>query len=57
MDNEQLQPDRVDNATSKSPASSIEQHDLSHYFWLGLVLVFFMERWLSHKNKLKTANG
>jgi len=45
------------SAVKPAGKSTLIQTDLSHYFWLILVLVFAMERWLAHKNKPVLKNG
>jgi hypothetical protein len=49
MDVKQLMPviDKEDHATT---GKIIEQSDLTHYFWILLVVVFVTERWLAHKS-------
>ena len=42
------------NKVITTPRTAI---DLSHYLWLALMVVFFTERWLAHKNKQILANG
>jgi hypothetical protein len=57
MDQQQLMP-YVIPAVKNTDAHKITiQTDLTHYFWLTLVFVFFVERWLAHKNKLVPKHG
>ena len=57
MDQQQLMP--VINPSAKNTVVDklTEQINLSHYFWLALVVVFLVERWLAHKNKLIPKHG
>lgn len=57
MDSRQLLPQIVKPTEVNAPKNITDQQDLSHYFWLLLVALFLVERWLSHKNKLISANG
>jgi hypothetical protein len=52
----QIRPNRI-AGTNQSIIAPSKQVDLSRYLWLGLVLVFFIERWLATKNKQILANG
>jgi len=57
MDQEQLMPYHGVAANNNKATDQIDQQiDLSHYFWLALVAVFAVERWLAHKNKLALRN-
>jgi hypothetical protein len=57
LDQQQLMP--VINPSTKNTVADklTEQTNLSHYFWLALVVVFLVERWLAHKNKLTPKHG
>ncbi|MBD1392722.1 BatA domain-containing protein [Mucilaginibacter glaciei] len=57
LTNQQIQPVKVDGITKEmTPANPAEQVDLSHYFWLLIVLLFIAERLLSHRNKTLSIN-
>lgn len=57
MDQQQLMP--VINPSAKNTVADklTKQNNLSHYFWLALVVMFLVERWLAHKNKLTPKHG
>jgi hypothetical protein len=57
LDHRQLMPNIILSAQNNGSGKVIEQTDLSHYFWLMLVLVFLIERWLAHKNKPVVKHG
>ena len=53
IESHQLQPNFGDtNSTVNNSYKS--STDLTHYFWLALVLIFFIERWLAHKKQLES---
>ena len=57
LDRRQLLPNIIWSAKSSSLEKKNIQTDLSHYFWLTLILLFLIERWMAHKNKLLPVNG
>lgn len=57
MDQQQLMPDVIPSVKNLDGHKITIQTDLTHYFWLALVFVFFIERWLAHKNKLVPKHG
>jgi hypothetical protein len=57
MDQQQLMPYVIPSAENTDIHKTTIQTDLTHYFWLALVFVFFIERWLAHKNKLVPKHG
>ncbi|GAA3965305.1 hypothetical protein GCM10022210_12200 [Mucilaginibacter dorajii] len=57
IDHRQLMPNIISSAHNNSSSKVIEQTDLAHYFWLILVVVFLIERWLVHKNKPLVKHG
>lgn len=57
LDYRQLMPSIISSIHNTNGSKLIEQIDLSHYFWLMLVIVFFIERWLAHKNKPVVKHG
>lgn len=56
VDHQQMMPDIISSAKNVDNNKVTVQTDLSHYFWLVLVAIFFVERWLAHKNKLVLKN-
>ncbi|MBD1366284.1 BatA domain-containing protein [Mucilaginibacter sp. ZT4R22] len=52
----QLMPNNIVNSFTPSSIAAANPKDISPYFWLMLMAVFFAERWLSHKTK-PTTNG
>jgi hypothetical protein len=57
MDQQQLMPYVIPSVKNTDGHKITIQTDLTHYFWLALVFVFFIERWLAHKNKLVPKHG
>ncbi|HMG08189.1 MAG TPA: BatA domain-containing protein [Mucilaginibacter sp.] len=57
MDQQQLRPYVIPSVKNTDAHKITIQTDLTHYFWLALVFVFFVERSLAHKNKLVPKNG
>ena len=55
IDQRQLLPEKV-KITRKISPKTIDNVNITHYFWLVLVLLFLAERWLAHKPNL-TNNG
>lgn len=49
MDVKQLMP-VINNEDHATTGKIIEQTDLTHYFWILLVAVFVIERWLAHRS-------
>lgn len=56
IDQQQLLPEHIEpvTATITKPA---ETTDLSKYFWIALMLIFLIERWLAHQTKLTPTHG
>jgi hypothetical protein len=52
ISDKQLQPE-VMAGGHVSPTVAGATTAITHYFWLLLVLIFIMERWLAHKNQLE----
>jgi hypothetical protein len=57
IDGEQWMPNIISSIHNTNGSKLIEQTDLAHYFWLILVVVFLIERWLAHKNKPVVKHG
>lgn len=57
LDRRQLLPNIIWSAQNSSSEKKNVQTDLSHYLWLTLILLFLIERWMAHKNKLLPVNG
>jgi len=51
IDHQQMMPNIIWSGKNIGNSKIIVQTDLSHYFWLILVAVFIVERWVAHKNK------
>lgn len=51
IDHQQMMPNIIWSAKNIDNSKIIVQTDLSRYFWLILVVVFIVERWVAHKNK------
>jgi hypothetical protein len=49
MDVKQLMP-VINNEDHATTGKIIEEVDLTHYFWILLVAVFVIERWLAHRS-------
>ena len=49
LDAKQLMP-VINNEDHTTTGKIIEQTDLTHYFWLLLIVVFVIERWLAHRS-------
>jgi hypothetical protein len=54
---DQLMPNKIWSAKNAVIGKVTEQTDLSHSFWLALVALFLVERWLAHKNKPVLKHG
>jgi hypothetical protein len=55
LDQQQLLPGKVKTTREITP-KAIDKVNITHYFWLILVLLFLTERWFAHKPNL-TNNG
>lgn len=55
LTNEQIQPIKVEEAHVVADKFTV-QKELGKYLWLGLVVVFMIERWLATRNKI-ISNG
>jgi hypothetical protein len=51
IDHRQMMPNIIWSAKKIDNSKIIVQTDLSRYFWLMLIAVFIVERWVAHKNK------
>ncbi|QEC79987.1 BatA domain-containing protein [Mucilaginibacter ginsenosidivorax] len=51
INHQQMVPNIIWSAKNTGESKIIVQTDLSRYFWLILVAVFIVERWVAHKNK------
>ncbi len=49
IDAKQLMP-VINNEDHATAGKIIEQTDLTHYFWLLLIAIFVIERWLAHRS-------
>lgn len=56
LSRKQLLPDNTVNSYTPSSVVATNPKDVSPYFWLALMLVFFAERIVTHKTKNITAN-
>jgi hypothetical protein len=51
IDHRQMMPNIIWSAINVDSGKVNVQTDLSRYFWLMLIAVFIVERWVAHKNK------
>ncbi|MDN3584820.1 BatA domain-containing protein [Mucilaginibacter flavus] len=50
IDHQQLMPNII-SSSHRADYKLVEETDLSRYCWLLSAIIFFVERWLAHKNK------
>jgi hypothetical protein len=57
IDQKQLQPIVLSESQATAKEQFVKKTDLSFYFWLGAFVLFFIERFISFRNKKMMSNG